>query len=87
MEVVRPDEKRNVFAIFGLRDITGQNFRDRPDQAAKTPDIGIRSRHYFSPRFFWPADCRSIHLSISLRRNRQVPPTLKPGILPSAAWR
>ena len=87
MEAVRHDERRNVLAMFGLCDITWQNFRDRPDQAAKTPDIGIRSRHYFPPRFFCPANRRSIHLSISLRRNRQAPPSLKPGILPSAAWR
>ena len=87
MEAARDDERRNVLAMFGLRDITWQNFRDRPDQAAKTPDIGIRSRHYFPPRCFRPADCRSIHLSISLCRNRQDPPILKPEILPSAAWR
>ena len=56
IETAQYDERQNDLAIFGLLEIATQDFRDGPDKAAETPDIGIRPWHYFPPRSSSPAD-------------------------------
>ena len=88
IETAQHDERQNDLAIFGPLEIAAQNLRDRPDESRRDPGYRHSSLALLSLLVSHrPADCRSIHLSISPRRNRQAPPTLKPGILPSAAWR